>query len=64
VKGQVSLSDIIEGASLGYELGPPANVALLGNWVASFAGAASLNGDSAAHHEVQATNQIFPPPHV
>jgi hypothetical protein len=66
VHGQVSLSDIIEDAALGYRLKPAANVALLGNYMAaSFAGAAGVNGDSAAGHEAEAANwQSLAPPHA
>ena len=42
--GQVSLSDIIEDAALGYKLAPTASVALLANYMASsFAGEAGLH---------------------
>jgi hypothetical protein len=49
VNGQVSLSDIIEDAALGYNLAPAASVALLGNYAAAgFADAASLHGTADA----------------
>ena len=56
--GQVSLSDIIEDAALGYKLAPTANVALLGNYIASsFASAASVHGSTVVAQDVQAPNQ-------
>jgi hypothetical protein len=66
VNGQVSLSDIIEGAALGYTLKGAASLALLGNYAAaSFAGAAGLHGDSAVAAVVQAADQqLLALPHV
>jgi hypothetical protein len=56
--GQVSLSDIVEDAALGYKLAPIGNLALLANYVAAaFPGAAGLNGDTAVVHDGQAANQ-------
>ena len=53
--GQLSLSDIVEDAALGYKLSPIGNVALLANYVAaSFPGAAGL---TAVVHDGQAANQ-------
>ena len=57
--GQVSLSDIIEDATLGYNLKLPANVALLGNYIAGgFGGADSLDDHGAADHHVTVTAMI------
>jgi hypothetical protein len=56
--GQISLSDIVEDAALGYKLAPIGNLALLANYVAAgFPSAAGPNGDTAAVHDGQATNQ-------
>jgi hypothetical protein len=58
VNGQLSLSDIVEDAALGYKLTPIGNVALLTNYVAaSFPGAPGLHGDAAAALDGQAANQ-------
>ena len=55
--GQVSLSDIIEDAALGYKLAPTANVALLANYMASsFVGEASLHS-AAVVQDAQEPNQ-------
>ncbi len=56
--GQLSLSDIVEDAALGYKLSPIGNVALLANYVAaSFPGAPGLNGDAAVALDGQSANQ-------
>jgi hypothetical protein len=56
--GQLSLSDIVEDAALGYKLAPIGNVALLANYVAAhFPDAAGLNGETAVVHDGQAANQ-------
>ncbi len=58
--GNISASDIIEDAALGYTLksSPTANVALLGNYMAaSFAGPASLHGETLVAPDVQAPIQ-------
>jgi hypothetical protein len=53
--GQVSLSDIVEDAALGYKLTPIGNLALLANYAAaSFPGAAGL---TAVVHDGQAPDQ-------
>jgi len=57
VNGQVSVSDVIEDAALGYRLTPAANVALLANYTAaSLVGGASLHGAVVAQ-DAQAHNQ-------
>ncbi|HLH98638.1 MAG TPA: NF038122 family metalloprotease [Xanthobacteraceae bacterium] len=53
VNGHVSLSDIVESEALGYTLRGGMNLALLGNYAASFA-APSFHGDSTGSSAVQA----------
>ena len=58
--GNLSVSDIIEDAAAGYrlKLAPAASAALLGNYIASsFAGAASLQGETMVAQDAQAPSR-------
>ena len=58
--GNLSVSDIIEDAAVGYKLklAPAASAALLGNYIASsFASAASLQGETMVAQDVQPPSQ-------
>ena len=58
--GNLSVSDIIEDVAVGYKLksAPAASAALLGNYIASsFAGAASLQGETMVAQDAQAPSQ-------
>jgi uncharacterized protein len=57
------LVHILEDAALGYTLKGGTSIALLGNYAASFAGAASLHGDSALPAQA-AIQQALAPPHT
>jgi hypothetical protein len=64
---QVSLSDIVEDAALGYQLTPIGNLALLASHAAAaFPGAAGFNGGTATVHNGQAANQqsVLSPSHA
>jgi hypothetical protein len=62
VNGQVSLSDVVEDAALGYTFKGGASLALLGNYAAGFAGAAGLHADSSAG--LAAIEQALAPSHA
>jgi hypothetical protein len=65
VNGQVSLSDILENAALGYTLKGDPNPALLANYAASFTGAPGFHGDSAVASTAQvAAEQTLVSPHA
>ena len=65
VNGQVSVSDILEDAALGYTLKGATGVALLGNYAASFAGVASLHDASIGVPGAQAAiEQALALPHA
>jgi hypothetical protein len=63
--GQVSLSDILENAALGYTFKGGPSLALLGNYAASFAGGAGFHGDSAGGSAtLTAIEQALAPSHA
>jgi hypothetical protein len=63
VNGQVSLSDLLVDASLGYTFKSGPSLALLGNYAASF-GASGPHGEAGSTQTLSAIEQALAPAHV